>query len=72
MPLKAQVAAPSPKVSPKIACHRFCPRYGMLVDAPASRKRFRGEYIQIPIAIPRIAATVPAPELQMTNRLHSG
>ena len=65
--LNAHVIAPRPKIRPNTMCHRFCPRYGMLVGAPACRYRFAGEYIQIPMTTPRMADIVPMPDDQMTN-----
>src|SRR4051794_10816561 len=70
MPLNAHVAAPSPKIRPKIICKRFCPRYGMLVGAPEYRYLFAGEYIQMPITTPMIADRVAMPDDQMTTWLH--
>ena len=71
MPLNAHVAAPRPKTSPKIVCHRFCPRYGIPVGTPALRYFFDGEYIQMPMMMPMSDAPVPMPEDQMTTLLHS-
>src|SRR6185436_15917799 len=70
MPLKAQVAALTPKIRPRIACCRLDPRYGILVGLPAPRKRGDGDNIQRAIAIPRSAVTVPIPDDQMTTPVH--
>jgi len=59
MPLNAHVAAPRPKMSPKIVCQRFCPRYGI---------RRADTDIQIPTTMPRIAVAVPMPDDQVTRR----
>src|SRR5262245_9277921 len=72
MPLKAHVAAAMPKINPRMVCQRFCPRYGMPVGRPAFRYRFVGEYIQMPMTMPRMAARVPMPDVQMTTALHCG
>src|SRR5687767_15242623 len=58
-PLKAHVTVTTPKIKPAIVCHRFQPRYGMLVGAPAWRKRFFGESIQMATTTPIRAVIVP-------------
>ena len=37
IPLNAHVAAPKPKINPRIMCQRFWPRYGMLESPPEWR-----------------------------------
>jgi hypothetical protein len=54
-----------------MVCQRFHPVYGMPVGEPPYRYCLDGENIQTPMMIPRIAAIVPKPEVQITNCDHS-
>ena len=71
-PLNAQVVVTMPKNKPMIVCHRFQPRYGTIVGAPAYRYRLRGESIQMAITTPISAVIVPINDDQTTNVNHSG
>jgi hypothetical protein len=71
IPLNAQLQASRPKISPRIECQRFWPVYGKLDGAPSWQNRFDGEYTEMPIKIPKSAATAPSPEAQITIRAHT-
>src|SRR5262249_48730869 len=58
-PLNVHVTVANPNIKPRMVFQRFCPRYGMLLGAPAKRYFRDGEYIHTPTIIPMIAAPTP-------------